>query len=52
MDSVTGANAAGDVPHETRLNHVALEGRFLSQYAVLGDVSQFVCNQLFKIIVN
>lgn len=39
MDSVTGANAAGDVPHETRLDHVALKCRFVSKYAVLGDVS-------------
>ena len=52
MDSVTRANAAGDVPNETTLEHVTFKCRFLRQYAVLGDISQFVCNQLFKIIVN
>lgn len=52
MDSVTGANAAGNIPRETSIEHVAFECRLLRQDSVLGDVSQFVCNQLFKIIVN
>ena len=52
MDSVTGANAAGDVPHETRLDHVTFECRLVRQDSILGDVSQLVRNQLFKIIVN
>ena len=52
MDSVTGADAAGNIPTEPGLKHVAFEGRLLRQDPVLGNVSQFVCNQLFKIIVN
>ena len=52
MDSVTGANAAGNIPTEPGLNHVAFECTLVRQDSVLGNVSQFVCNQLFKIIVN
>lgn len=51
MDSVTGANPAGNVPRETRLDHVALECRFVSQYAVLGEVAQPIGYHGLKIAI-
>ena len=51
MDSCTGANAAGDVPRETRLEHISLKCRFIRQNAVFGDVAQPIGYHALEIVI-